>query len=189
MTQQNQLPASRRNTPINGYGTVFKRSYASRRGGGPVTIMYVRARLGRRRTDPETGRPLVTDDTDERGRPRYVLADYGLGPVRVLDEDVAEIVSERDYSLGEVLYIEPAQLGIVGPADEWTAEERDRWAAACDRMAAHNRAANRHARKILHAILTIRAAQLDGDLDEMDFDGIVPYGAAERPLLDLADLP
>ena len=176
ITQESQLPTSRRNTILNGYGTIFKRIRISKKTGWPVTTMYVRARLGQRRIDPETGGPLVTDDTDELGRPRYVLADYGLDPVRIAGNDVAEIVSERDYSLGAVLYIEPAYLGIYGSIDNWTVGERRRWAAARDHMAAENHSVNQEAREMLRAILAIRAAQLDSDLDVMDFDAVVPSG-------------
>ena len=151
--------------------------------------MYVRARLGRRRTDPDTGRPLVGDDTDRRGRPKYVLADYGLDPIWIPGELVTEIVSGRDYSLGRVLYLEPAHLGILGPADAWTAEERSRWAEARDRMARENRAANQGARGILHAALAIRAAHLHGDLDGMDLDAVVPGGTVRRPPPNRAGLP
>lgn len=188
--QTNQPPGSHRNTNINGYGTIYKKTYyGSRAGDETVTTMYVRARLGRRRTDPDTGRPLVGDDTDQLGRPRYVLADYGLDPIRIPGELVTEIVSGRDYSMGRVLYLEPSHLDIRGPADAWTAEERSRWADARDRMARENRAANQAAREMMRAALAIRAAHLGGDLDGMDLDAVVPGGAVRRPPPDRAGLP
>lgn len=173
-------PNSVRNTDINGNGTVFKRNH-QRTNGDIVTYMYVRPRLGSRRRDPRTGRPAVGNQDECVGRARYNLADYGIRPIQTPKDTITEIVSGRDYPLGRVTYLSPADLGITGPEKQWTDEERNKWKEARGRMAMDNHPANEAARKLLKVIGAIRKAQLDMDLDDMDLDSVAPGNVRRQP--------
>ena len=175
-----EQPNSVRNTDINGNGTIFKRNH-QRMNGDIVTYMYVRPRLGSRGRDPRTRKPAVDNQAEHASRARYRLADYFLEEIWTPKGVITEIVSGRDYPLGRVTYLSPVDLGITGPQEQWTDEQRDKWEEARDRMAEDNRHANDAARNLLRAIGAIRKAQLDTDLEDMDLDSVAPGNVRRQP--------